>query len=323
MVYPRCKNKNGSVLIVSLWILAIFVVFLMSLSRLASFDAKMSMREQENFIAESLISSGIDLAKYYLESDKEPSVDSRNDEWYNSSESLMSIWDVKGLSINIRDIESKLNLNYVDSKIMNLLLASISDKIELYSDIDDFIESYDEYVAEVFSNRGTSKFTSLKELLLIEGFDSRDFNLLSNYLCVNPAENKLMININTASKEVLRTVIYSLAGNEAHKEKLYERLLEYLYDNESEEQYFDAEKLSPYEMLETIGLTSDVTSVSLALQFLKMCTVDSKSFEVLVEVKGGELATSKLVSAVLVPVKEDQVGSVASAGYSIIEWSQN
>jgi len=99
-----------------------------------------------------------------------------------------------------------------------------------------------------------------------------------------------VINVNTALEPVLYAIVQGLAGDDRKKSDLFDGLIasrtkfsdvQQLDEEESGDFiYFTNDDLSPYNLLNKIELTSDVQSVSLALQLVRHLTVDSKLFRV-------------------------------------------
>ena len=153
-------------------------------------------------------------------------------------------------------------------------------------------------------------FDSLYELLLVKDIPYADFFVIKDYLTVYAHdENILKINPNTASTAALYAVIMSLTGDERHKKDIFEKLVAFRadaeelvgeeIDEEEELPYFTANDLSPYNILERIGVSSDVISVSLAIQLMRYFTVDSKTFSVVATVFRDDHSLVRTAHAVL------------------------
>ena len=321
--------RSGSILIVSLWILTIFVVLVLSLGYRSNIEAKLSLREQEYFQAEQLLFSGVNFAYYYIVSDEDTSVDSKFDTWYNHIEFSDDVWESNDLSINIFDEESKININQANDKTLRYLFEYIDEEIhELNAPVEDIVEAIllwrgEEALKDKHKGASDVKsepFDSIYELLLVKDINYYDFTIIKDYLTVcSNDKNFLKINPNTASEAALYAVIFSLAGDERHKKDIFEKLVafrtsaEKLLGSEIEEEeelpYFTSNDLSPYNFLNRIGVSSDVLSVSLALQFIRHLTVDSKNFYVTVTAFSDDNLPLRSVRAVLVP-SESKTGSL-------------
>jgi len=98
----RYSNQTGSVLVVALWILAIFVMLVLSLGFRSNVEAKFSLRHQEYFAARHTLYSAMNLAHYYIQNDDDPSVDSPQDEWYNQITISEDIWPQQNIVLHKR-----------------------------------------------------------------------------------------------------------------------------------------------------------------------------------------------------------------------------
>ena len=318
ILYPL-SLKGGSVLIVSLWILTIFVMLVVSLGYRSHIEAQLCLREQEYFKAEQLLFSGMNLAHYYINADDDTSVDSIFDTWYNQIEFSDDIWESKDLSISIHDEESKININQVQKKALTHLFEYIDEEIkELHAPVEDLVdailvwrgeESLKDKNIEAYDVK-SEPFDSLYELLLIKDIPYADFFVIKDYLTVYANdENILKINLNTASTAAMYAVIMSLTGDERHKKDIFEKLATFKanaekligeeIDDDKELPYFTANDLSPYNFLERIGVSSDVISVSLAIQLMRYFTVDSKTFSVAATVFRDDHSLMRTAHAVL------------------------
>lgn len=349
----HCKTtrggyERGSILIVALWLMTIFVMLVLSLGYRSNLEAKISLRAKEKRINDVLLQSAVNLAQYYLMSDRNPSVDSRHDEWYNSISFSEDVWPLENLSLAIVDAESKVNINTASAKQLRLLFEAIDElDTAMYSDIEDL-------VTDILAWRGDATvqdkdvpnaeykggpFQSLYELLLLEDFDARDMPLLETYCTIyGSSEDAVMINPNTASPPVLRAVIFSLAGDERTKERLFERIDTFHKANAPRSDqnaataettgedgvlpYFTQSDMSPYDLLNKLGIASDVLSVSITLQFLKSCTVDSKIFEVDIAARSATEAPLKRARVILGPTKVTGAGIVREQGLQVFSWHE-
>lgn len=290
-------NKRASVLIVALWLLTIFAMLVLALGYRSRLEVKLLKFEKERFRAEQTLLSGINIAKYYLRQDSKPTVDSVFDKWYNQLEISQDVWPSQNLSLSVVDEDSKININQANEKVLTELFENIE------SEGFDFSLSHDDLVASILEWRGDSAskgtgafslemkqapFESLYELFLLEGVSRADYKELSKYLTVYKNDiNTLKVNINTASEVVLKAIIAGLVGDERRKDSFFDKIIgfretvkEFSASESGGKKYFVADDLNPYQFLELINLSSDVINVSLAIQLVKSCTVDSKFFNI-------------------------------------------
>lgn len=335
--------ERGSILIASLWLLMIFVLLVVSLGYRNGLESKVALREKEYFLSEQLLQSGINLFQYILERDKEPTVDSKHDEWYNPNSILSDLWESANISLEVQDAESKMNINAASDKQLELLFEAIEESgIPLYSDSEDLVLQIIEWRGgetakkekRSFGEVKGSRFVSLYELFFLEDFDARDFDTLRDYLTVYGNEKLVSINPNTVLLPVLKGVVFSLAGDERTKKKLYEALVDFRQAHDSTEVsdtddlktdealYFRDDELSPYQLLETLSISSDVLSVSLALQFVRQCTLDSRYFELTISVVPGSEAFERTAEIMIGPRLVSEGGVTSENGYMVYAWHE-
>jgi type II secretory pathway component PulK len=339
---PRAR---GSVLIVALWMMTIFVMLVLSLGYRSNLEAKISLRAKEKRVNDVLLHSAVNLALYSIMSDSNPSVDSTHDQWYNSISFSEDVWPEANLSVSIVDSESKVNINTASAKQLRALFEAIheldnrmhSDSEDLVTDIltwrgDATVQDRDVPHAEYKGG----PFQSLYELLLLDEFDARDLPIMQRYCTIyGSEENSIMMNPNTASAPVLKAVIASLAGDSRAKDRLFEKIVAFRRTNEPRDNarvsdeatidaatlpYFTQSDLSPYDLLNKLGISSDVLSVSLALQFIKFCTVDSKIFEIDIAARSADAAPVKRARAIIGPKRDTGSGIVREQGLQIFSW---
>jgi len=344
----NCKlptDSKGSILIVALWLLTIFVMLVLSLGYRSHLEAKIAARSKETLIAGTLFHSGVNLAKYYIMSDTNPSVDSMYDEWYNSISFSEDVWSSKNLTITIADCESKININTASSKQLRYLFEAID------AENTHFFSNPEDLAGDILAWRGgvSSKglevqnaeykggpFSSIFELMLLEEFDKRDFAVLEKYITIYGDGNTVLINPNTASMPVLNAVIMGLAGDEQRKKTLYAKIVDFREAHkpienahndqepaENEEKpYFTEGDLSPYNLLRRLDISSDVLSVSIALQFVKHCTLDSKIFDISLSVQPARNSFERNAFITLGPARVENAGIIQEKGYSIFAWHE-
>ena len=194
-VFKR-KYSGGSVLIISLWLLVILSLLFVAISRISHFDAKLSLRENENILNNIKIFSGIEIAKYFISKDANALFDSPQDIWYDLDEKVNEIFNANELEIKIEDLECKLDLNFLNEKIVRFLFDALNSiDVELDMDSEDFFSAYLDYKAMKLKESGNSHIDSIYELLMSEDFDYEALKILRNYFCINPNVKNIIINI--------------------------------------------------------------------------------------------------------------------------------
>lgn len=346
----RIHNYSGSILIVSLWILTIFVLLVLSLGYRSNLEATLSVREKEYFDAEQILFSGINVARYYINADEEPSVDSTYDTWYNQIKIAEDVWPSGSLSIRIVDEESKISINQAKERELTSLFLYIEEEIGAIE------VSTEDLVSSILYWRGDSSikgksslgydykkepFESLEELLLLPDITEADFVLIKDYLTVYTDSGNtgiLTINLNTASLPVLKSVIISLSGDEQRKKELFKHIVEFRLkageyneannegdgqkSEEREQYYFTDKDLTAHNFLACLGMSSDVINISLVIQLLQHCTIDSKYFSVTIDVTIKNRPRFRTVEVMLGPARGGVGGSESEGMLDVFSWRE-
>lgn len=286
-------NDRGSLLIVTLWIMLILSAIAVAVSVRSAVDAKMTRffydRAHERYLARA----GIDLGMYILESDKEPRIDSRNDTWYNheSISEIIENEELSSLMISIVDETRKININTAPESVISALFDSIhrnkpfvGNKDTMCDDLFDVLRKGSLGDNET-AKKGSSDcvFQFLEQLSVLKSFTPADRNTLKDYVTVYPQIKDVhKVNINTASADVLQALLSGTVANDDDKQTVLHAVRAYLesIEDENSSRYFTQQHLSAYKFLDVLGLQRDVKLVSLVVQFLKNCTVDSRYFTI-------------------------------------------
>ena len=236
------KNKNGSVLIISLSILAILVIFALGLGQRAAMGLRISRYQRDSLKALSLADSGINRMIFEIMNDTTADYDSLKDSWVNNetvfkkiafendTSNFAKVGYLKQNSASYgedfiygaQDEESKICINRIDASGQDeikeaLILAGLPelDAEEIKKVIAEWINTAAETEPEkkIFKNEPLKQ---KQELLLIlefyyknKGTDNYSLTALQTfnkikYLFTVFGEGK--ININTASEDVLKII---------------------------------------------------------------------------------------------------------------------
>lgn len=332
-------HTRGSALIVALWITTLFVMLAMSLAFRMNFEAKLTMRENAIQQTNILFYSGIALFDYHLAQDNEPSVDSLYDEWYNQLPVDENVIDEGTLEVTVIDEESKLNLNQASRKHLTLLLEYIDKHIEnLNSDVDEIVDAIEELKRDRTGEEmpegmaaTSGDFSSIYELLLHEDIEERDFNVFKRYITVHAQDEAFIkVNLNTVQEPVLYAIIFGLTGSESIKRDFFEGFLSLrpivgnegeALEEEKEKVIFSTNDITPYVIIERLGLSSDVLTVSLAMQLMRHLTVDSNYFELTMKATSADQYREQEAIVIIGPIEMMQPGG-ASGSMRIYSWHE-
>jgi len=258
------RLNRGSVLMLSVWFLALLSLVVSSLTFQVESGLKLVRRETESFLNHFLFLSGVHLAERAIESDPEPYYDSPLDAWYGSI-AVGEDWRRK-ISIHVEDENAKLNLNQMNRTVLR-------DFFELAGEKD-----AGKAVLKWKEEKSGRKFRSLEELLTLEGITPKIYDRIKPYLTVYGRQPLLQVNINTVSLFSLQVILKSIPGDDFDKRKILERIRE-LREKEKPE-YFREDELTPNFFLGKLKLTPDIQMIQLANQLLPFLTTDSNIFKI-------------------------------------------
>ena len=227
-------NKRGSILIITLWILAILSLLAISFAHHTAIGIKLAEYHISSLRNLYICKAGIKRACYELNRDKEENVyDSLNDSWSNNPEAFKNVGvgigaftisyqieDDNGNVIRVYgmiDEERKININkLVKNGVQDEVRISQVRKLLKILDIDTVIADYIvDWLDSDSLGEGEEDFYQglsasyhckndliecLEEMYLIRGITAEIFKKLKPYITIY---GDGQININTAGKEVL------------------------------------------------------------------------------------------------------------------------
>jgi type II secretory pathway component PulK len=224
MTVLRRSKASGSLLIVTLWLVAILSVLAVAVARYLSLDLRLTAYRQAKEQARALARSGVSLAIQRLAkdgqaSDSEP-YDWLGDEWawFPSEEDDPSSWVIslssaegdeavsKGsVRIRIADEERKLPLNTISKQTLVELIAdeAAAQAIVDARDEPDPAEDHPEGDQPYFAKNGL--FVVIEELTDLPGMTGEMFARLRE--ATSPyVSSGAPVNVNTATEDVLRAM---------------------------------------------------------------------------------------------------------------------
>lgn len=249
-------DRKGSVLMVSMWVLAMLVIFAIGLGRRASLNLKLSRLQRDGLRARFAAEAGIKKAIANLKNDQN-NYDSLDESW-NANQKI-SFGSGESFTLQIADEERKININTASQELINAMLKESGADEEKASRIAEYIciwrgdnnPSFDTE-AEIYNISRKSYFKSVEELMIIldyfyQGIDNENYRKQAKELYENikglitvfPAEDKSKVNINTVNPKALELMIKtSITGLEATGDtinadpaNLLNRILEYRRNN--------------------------------------------------------------------------------------------
>jgi len=327
-------NKRGSILIITLWILAILSLLAISFAHHTAIGIKLAEYHISSLRNLYICKAGIKRVCYEINRDKE--YDSLNDSWSNNPEAFKNAGVGTGaftISYQIEDDnedvitvygmideERKININkLVKNGVLDVVRVSQIKKLLEILDIDTVIADYivdwldtDPLVGDAEEDfyQGLSAsyhckndlIECLEEMYLIRGITAEIFKKLKPYITIY-GEGK--ININTAGKKVFMSL--------GMDDTLAQQILDYRSQDGGEEDLYSFKTLGS--LIPNLDLTSEQRRILTALIQADYFTVCSSVFKVKVT---SVLNNSKLAKRVEVVLQKDDSNNI-----TIKYWHEN
>lgn len=240
-------------------------------------------RERQELESKVDFVSGLNEVTALIQTDPYPHEDTSRDFWYGE----VKVSAESSMTINAEDEESKINLNMAEE----VLLSSFFKVFE--EDIGSLKGSRKDYVKGIMKLRSYKQLESLEELLLMEGFEAGDLEVLRPYVSVYSYSP--LINLNTASSLVLNALIKSLPGDHGAKQIFITRLEEACTrgrENNPKAKgcFFLNDDLMPGLFGESLKLPKTPQMFAIKERFLASITTDSETFSIHMKTKAGKEA---------------------------------
>lgn len=281
-------SKKGSVLIASIWLAATLVVVSGSLGAQTSQRIILFKRQIEQFQTGIDFYSALNIVREKIFSDTEAHEDSPMDEWYGQVK-LEEPWDEQ-FSILVEDEESKLNLNYASERQIEAFFKVMEREKGEWPE-------YKKWIKELIKRREKEPFKSFEELLLLDQAKLEILERLRPYLTVY--SEGVLLNINTAKVETLKSLIQSFTGDDRAKEKLLSTIAAYRNNPAHKDIPFRSTDLTPNTFARRLGLEASVEMLQLLNQCVPYLTTDSRYFLVSIKHHSGKEARAVIADPFL------------------------
>lgn len=329
-------NKRGSVLIVFLWVTVLFALFALSIAFRTRLAVKIEGYEMARAEKDYQLLTGVNLARFFIDSDDNRDTDSPFDDWYGNPKKLDEMEFSKQFNLKIADEDSKLDINKAQEKLLIALFDLMKKKgYKLKTDPKKLagsilawrgMYSMSGKPSVGFKNKN-APFESLDELNLIQDIKPEDAELIKPFLTVYAKPSTIIkVNINTVDPIVLEAIISSLIGDDSNKQKLFERIqafregkLESQDAVEGAKQYFRREDLRENELLNRLGLRQqwnigDWRLVQLTRQLLMFLKSNSDYYSVEVtpkDIRGGNVKVRAVLGQRFLPRMMPKPGALS------------
>ncbi|MBP9854965.1 MAG: general secretion pathway protein GspK [Candidatus Omnitrophica bacterium] len=266
----RLQNKSGIILLIALWTVVILTMLAAGLGRRVSIELAMTKNALGKLRSKYIALGGLNYAMSLMsvkEAENEPfSIDSkyhcgftlredqRPEDLFRGIKIKNGFFDIGfyGDAFGFEDEESRININGLNAnnyEILSQLILELGFDAEAADTIAasavDWIDGDDEMVSGAHgaeNNYYISRpegypckngyFDSINELALVRGMTSEIFTKLKPYITVFPKEGSLLVNLNTASEEVLLAYAKNYAGDKTNTtvedaRRLVEKIVSY------------------------------------------------------------------------------------------------
>lgn len=290
-------RKQGSVFILFLWVLILFSLLAVSAAFRTRLQTKVQGFETNGFEMNYDFLSAVNLARFLIDSDDEPKVDFKEDNWYGTPPAFKEMDFSERFDLEISDEESKIDLNKAPAVILEKFFDLLKTKgIRLETEPKDLAGSILAWRGQV-SARGRptvgfeqkkGPFESLRELELIQYISPGDAARLRPFVTVYGAVGGpvMRVNINTVHPYILEALVSSQAGGDFTKRELFQKIEAFRSGKPEHtltagiKQVFQPSDLNPSAFIQRLGLTNSPTMVQLVSQLMIFLTVDSQYFSV-------------------------------------------
>lgn len=257
----RIKAEKGSLLITTLWIVAILVLLASGVGYRMSLELRVAKNSLDRIKAEYAAKAGLLLAETLLTSN----INAYDSMWEcgvlieekTSPEQLfkdiqvgegsftLSYQQGRKVYYGLSDEDRKININKADKAVLKALLRKLgkidsnSEAVELAENIIHWRSENLESTAFRF-NKGDQyyeslpypykptheKFKCIEELLAVEGMTPTLFEKIKDEITIFGDEEPIQVNINTASSKVLSVLAISIGISDFNCDALAERIIE-------------------------------------------------------------------------------------------------
>ncbi len=227
----RTKNNSGIILIVVLWIMVILTLLTIGIGWQTHIELTLAKnfrgKVQSKYIALSGLTYAMDLIKNSTNNKDLHKPDVLNSQVFSKTIPLgTGYFKVK----SIQDVESRINLNAIDPNnyriLTNLLeklgidretAMTITYSVIDWKDTDKTVlnppyGAENDFYQEIGYNAKNQPLESVEEILLIRGMNKDIYQKIKDFITIYPTSGALLINIDTASEEVLRAFAENFAG---------------------------------------------------------------------------------------------------------------
>lgn len=269
-------NPRGSILITTLWAMSFFSIMTASLTFGASQHVLMMKRETQIFRDKMDFMSVFDGICSEIDADLYPHEDSSEDSWFGKND-LRRPFD-KRVEAFVEDEESKINMNEASENLLKAFFKSLEDEGGPLKG------NSKSYIKTILKMRSHKKIQSMEELLLTEDFENEDYQTLLSYMTVYPDHS--LVNINTAKRPVLKSLIQAIPGDHGTKLLLIGKLTEACGQEAAENRcYFLSRELTPEAFMGKLHLPQTGFMPVLVQEFLSKITTDSETFHLVMKTK--------------------------------------
>lgn len=252
-------NAKGSLLITALAVMALLTVMAAGLVYNISEQIHVYNRFKKEFEGRMAFMDGFWAVTALIYNDPMSYIDHLNKEWYGQVK--LPDFLKNNLQVVVSDEESKLNINKIPT---NWLEAFLKEQEEegLSSEQTRKLEK------ELLDRRAKKSLVSVEELYLLKEIEPETIQKITPFVTVYT--DGAQININTASEEVLRSLIFSAQGDETAQKTVLEAIMN--------KRPFFSDEFVPAKMVEIMKLPQTIQVAQVLNAMVPYVTVNSNTY---------------------------------------------
>ncbi|MFA5167818.1 MAG: hypothetical protein WC530_04730 [Candidatus Omnitrophota bacterium] len=264
-------DQRGSLLIASLAMMVLLTVLMAGLVYNISEQVHVYNRFKQEFEGRMAFMDGFWAVTAMIYNDPMSYIDHLNKEWYGQIKLPDFLKD--NLQVIVGDEESKLNLNKIPT---NWLEAFLKEREEegLSS------EQTRKFEKELLDQRAKKPLVSVDELYLLKEIDPETIQKITPFVTIYT--DGAQININTASEEVLRSLIFSVQGDETAQKTILDAIMN--------KRPFFSDEFVPAKMTELMKLPKTMQVAQVLNAMVPYVTVNSCTYNMKMKFRNSQSA---------------------------------
>ncbi|GEM_PF-1063425 len=285
------KNHKGSVLIISVWTLALLFLLTVSLALTAQSYLVANNKSTANFKSDVVFIACVQWTNrlFFEESVSNRDVSAKS--WLGEIK-LPPSWE-KDLKVYSEDEGAKLNLNKVSDSTLLYLFRELTKNKKI-------MVAPETAVKRITKYRKKKPFEFLEELSLVEGFSRKEVDALRPYLTVYEVATDtdvFKLNVNVVDRLILKSIIFTLPETNSSVKK---DLFDAIDHGRQSGLYFSQSEISEEAFMSKLHLDRTPEMNAALTELLRHLTTKSKLLRFTIDYIG-----NKTAQLVIMPVSPD------------------